>query len=237
MAFEPEEGEGSLEVPFEIDASSLSGKTTVFTETLSDAEGNVIAVHDDTADANQSIYFPMIRTTAVDGADGDKNLVAGESATVVDTVFYENLIPGKEYVVSGVLMDKATGEPLKDAQGNGVSASATFTPDSPDGEVEVAFEFDATGLAGKSAVVFESLVKDGIEVATHADLEDEAQTVEIVEPDEAAPGKGYPKTGAAAAAVAAGAGGIALAAYGMAGAASALLKRRKGAGDGQDEDA
>lgn|GEM_PF-5101314 len=131
VAFEPEEGEGSLEVPFEIDASSLSGKTTVFTETLSDAEGNVIAVHDDTANANQSIYFPMIRTTAVDGADGDKNLVAGESAIVVDTVSYENLIPGKEYVVSGVLMDKATGEPLKDAQGNGVSASATFTPDSP----------------------------------------------------------------------------------------------------------
>lgn len=237
VAFEPEEGEGSLEVPFDIDASSLSGKTTVFTETLSDAEGNVIAVHDDTADANQSIYFPMIRTTAVDGADGDKNLVAGESAIVVDTVSYENLIPGKEYVVSGVLMDKATGEPLKDAQGNGVSASATFTPESPDGEVEVALEFDATGLAGKSAVVFESLAKDGIEVATHADLEDEAQTVKIVEPDEAAPGKGYPKTGAAATAAAAGAGGIALAAYGMAGAASALLKRRKGAGDDQDEDA
>lgn len=237
VAFEPEEEEGSLEVPFDIDASSLSGKTTVFTEALSDAEGNVIAVHDDTADANQSIYFPMIRTTAVDGADGDKNLVAGESAIVVDTVSYENLIPGKEYVVSGVLMDKATGEPLKDAQGNGVSASATFTPESPDGEVEVALEFDATGLAGKSAVVFESLAKDGIEVATHADLEDEAQTVKIVEPDEAAPGKGYPKTGAAATAPAAGAGGIALAAYGMAGAASALLKRRKGAGDGQDEDA
>ena len=237
VAFSPEEADGAVEVAFEIDASGLSGRTTVFTETLSDSEGNVIAVHDDMADANQSIYFPAIRTNAVDGADGDKSLVAGESAVIVDTVTYENLIPGKEYVVTGVLMDKATGEPLKDAQGNGVSASAAFTPESPDGEVEVAFEFDATGLAGKSAVAFESLVKDGIEVATHADIDDEAQTVAIVEPDEAAPGKGYPKTGAAATAVAAGAGGIALAAYGMAGAASALLKRRKGASDGQDEDA
>ena len=237
VAFSPEEADGTVEVAFEIDASSLSGKTTVFTETLSDSEGNIIAVHDDMADADQSIYFPAIRTTAVDGADGDKNLVAGESAVIVDTVTYENLIPGKEYVATGVLMDKATGEPLEDAQGNGVSASAAFTTESPDGEVEVAFEFDATGLAGKSAVAFESLVKDGIEVATHADIDDEAQTVAIVEPDEAAPGKGYPKTGAAATAVAAGAGGIALAAYGMAGAASALLKRRKGAGDGQGEDA
>ena len=184
----------------------------------------------------------MIRTNAVDGADGDKNLVAGESAVIVDTVTYENLIPGKEYVVTGVLMDKATGEPLKDAQGNGVSASAAFTPESPDGEVEVAFGFDATGLAGKSAVAFESLVKDGIEVAVHADIDDEAQTVAIVEPEEEAPGeeasgKGYPKTGAAATAAAAGAGGIALAAYGLAGAASGLLKRRKDAADGQGEDA
>lgn len=237
VAFTPEEGEGTVEVAFEIDASELSGRTTVFTETLSDSEGNVVAVHDDMADANQSIFFPMIRTNAVDGADGDKNLVAGESAVIVDTVTYENLIPGKEYVVTGVLMDKATGEPLEDAQGNGVSASAAFTPESPDGEVEVAFEFDATGLAGKSAVAFESLVKDGIEVATHADIDDEAQTVAIVEPEEDAPGKGYPKTGAAATAVAAGAGGIALAAYGLAGAASGLLKRRKDASDDQGEDA
>lgn len=231
--FTPEAGEGTVEVPFAIDASGLSGKTTVFTETLSDAEGNVIAVHDDMADANQSVYFPNIRTNAVDGADGDKNLVAGESAVIVDTVTYENLIPGKEYVVTGVLMDKATGEPLEDARGNGISASAAFTPESPDGEVEVAFEFDATGLEGKSAVVFESLVKDGIEVAVHADIEDEAQTVNIVE---GAPGKGYPKTGAAATAVAAGAGGIALTAYGLAGAVSGLLKRRKEAIDEQDED-
>lgn len=241
VAFTPEKGEGTVEVPFEIDASGLSGRTTVFTETLSDAEGNIIAVHDDTADANQSIYFPNIRTNAVDGADGDKNLVAGESAVIVDTVTYENLIPGKEYVVTGVLMDKATGEPLEDAQGNGISASAAFTPEQPDGEVEVAFEFDATGLEGKSAVAFESLVKDGIEVATHADIEDEAQTVAIVEPEEDAPGeetpgKGYPKTGAAATAVAAGAGGLALAAYGLAGAASGLLKRRKDAFDDQAED-
>ena len=82
VAFSPEEADGTVEVAFEIDASSLSGRTTVFTETLSDSEGNVIAAHDDMADANQSIYFPMIRTNAVDGADGDKNLVAGESAVI-----------------------------------------------------------------------------------------------------------------------------------------------------------
>ena len=39
VAFSPEEADGTVEVAFEIDASALSGKTTVFTETLSDSEG------------------------------------------------------------------------------------------------------------------------------------------------------------------------------------------------------
>lgn len=224
LEFTPEEEHGSVTLEFEIDATELSGKTTVFFEQLVDVDSNVIAVHEDVEDEGQSIFFPSIRTSAVDGHDGDKSVIAEEKATVVDTVTYENLIPGKTYVVSGILMDKATGEPLKDASGVEVVASTTFVPDEPAGEAEVTFEFDATDLEGKSAVVFESLVKDGIEVATHADIEDAAQTVSIV--DEVI-GKGYPKTGAIATAVATGAGSLALLAYGLAGGGSALLKRRK----------
>lgn len=222
--FVPEEADGSLVMEFEIDATELSGKTTVFTEMLVDIDSNIIATHEDPADEGQSIYFPQIRTCAVDAADGDKNVFATEKAEVIDTVTYENLIPGKTYVISGVLMDKATGEPLKDAQGESIVATTTFVPNGSNGEVEVTFTFDATGLEGKTAVVFESLVKDGIEIATHADIDDETQTVNIVEEPI---GKGYPKTGAIATAVAVGAGGLALLAYGLAGGTSALLKRRK----------
>lgn len=221
----PDEADGAVEMEFEIDATALAGKTTVFFEQLVDVEGNVVAAHEDLSDGGQSILFPSIATHAVDGADGDKNVIAGDGAKVVDTVAYENLIPGKEYVVTGILMDKATGEPMKDAQGEEVSAIAAFTPEQSDGETEVVFELDATGLEGKTAVIFESLVKDGIEVAAHADIDDEAQTVNVVpaEPE----GKGYPKTGAVAAACAVGASACALSAFCLAGGGSALLRRRE----------
>ena len=39
--------------------------------------------------------------------------------------------------------------------------------------------FDATELAGKEIVVFESLEREGREVASHADIHDEAQTVTV----------------------------------------------------------
>lgn len=225
--FSPEEADGSIDMEFEIDATGLEGKTTVFTETLVDADSNIIAVHEDLEDEGQSIYFPEIRTNALDGADGDKNVIAAAKAEVIDTVSYKNLVVGKDYTAIGTLMDKETGKPMKDAKGNAITASATFAPGKPDGEVEVKFAFDATGLGNKTGVVFEPLVSDGLEVAVHADIDDEAQTVNFTEPEPEPEGKGYPKTGAMATTVAAGMGGLALLAYGLAGGGSALLKRRK----------
>ena len=42
---------------------------------------------------------------------------------------------------------------------------------------------DASILAGTTIVVFETLYSDGVEIAAHADINDEAQTVEITEPE------------------------------------------------------
>ena len=41
------------------------------------------------------------------------------------------------------------------------------------------FEFDASAIAGTTVVAFESMEYKGIEVAVHADIEDENQTVYI----------------------------------------------------------
>lgn len=73
-----------------------------------------------------------------------------------------------------------------------VEASASFTPNKPNGTVELEFTFDATGLEDKEVVAFETLYKDGIEVATHADIDDAAQTVKFVKPPK---GGVYDKTG------------------------------------------
>lgn len=136
---------------------------------------------------------PRIGTTATDAADGDHEAYAGP-VEIVDTVAYSNLEPGKEYKVTGTLMDKATGEPVQSG-GKDVTATAAFTPEKPSGSVSLAFTFDGSELKGHEIVAFESLSKDGKEVAAHADIDDAGQTVKLVEKPADTPKGGMPKTG------------------------------------------
>ena len=122
---------------------------------------------------------PRISTTAKDGADGDKDVSADAEAKVVDAVAYEGLKAGEEYELSATLVDKATGEPVADASGMPVEAKAEFAPALSTGSQDVEISFDASLLGGRDLVVFESLRKDGAEVASHADLSDEGQTVHV----------------------------------------------------------
>ena len=124
---------------------------------------------------------PKIGTQAADAADGDQTAQAGGQVTIVDTVYYENLEFGGTYTLTGTLMVKSTGEPLLDAEGSPVTATKEFTANNTNGSVDIEFTFDASLLAGEDVVAFESLVKDGVEVAAHADIEDEGQTVHFVD--------------------------------------------------------
>ena len=125
--------------------------------------------------------IPEIGTTAA--VDGEKEVCATEVFTLTDTVSYKHLIPGKEYVLKGVLMDKSSGKSLV-IDGEEIQAETTFTPDAPNGEVTVEFTFDSKFIkADTDIVVFESLYKDGKELAVHADIEDEGQTVKIKAPE------------------------------------------------------
>jgi len=84
--------------------------------------------------------IPELGTTA--SIDGEKEVNATEMFTLEDVVEYTHLVPGKEYTVKGVLMDKTTGEPLK-INSEEVRAETVFTPENPSGTVTVAFEFDS----------------------------------------------------------------------------------------------
>ena len=77
-------------------------------------------------------------------------------------------------------MDAATGEPLKDAEGNTITASTTFEPEDTEGKVKVTFSVDTSTLSNKKLVVFEKLEADGNVIASHEDLTDEGQTVEVI---------------------------------------------------------
>lgn len=178
--FEPEDTEGKVKVTFTVDTSTLSNKKLVVFERL-EADGNVIARHEDLTDEGQTVEVipPEIKTSAADGADGDKEVTADGKATIVDTVKYTGLVPGTEYELQGTLMDAETGEALKGADGKEITASAKFTPQAQDGSQDVTFTFDASALGGAKTVVFEKLFVDGTLIGSHEDPADKDQTVEI----------------------------------------------------------
>ena len=183
--FTPDDTYGTVNVKFAFDASQLDENSQLVVFEKISRNGEEIGGHEDIDDEAQavSIVVPEIHTNAADGLDGDKEVIADHKATVVDTVSYENLVPGKEYKVSGTLMVKETGEALLDADGNPITASTTFTPEKPNGSVDVVFEFDADLLAGKKLVAFEKLLRNDIEITFHEDIDDEDQTVEVVPPE------------------------------------------------------
>lgn len=182
--FTPDDTYGTVDVKFAFDASQLDENSQLVVFEKIFRNGEEIGGHEDIDDEAQavSIVVPEIHTNAADGLDGDKEVIADHKATVVDTVSYENLVPGKEYKVSGTLMVKETGEALLDADGNPITASTTFTPEKPEGSVDVVFEFDADLLAGKKLVAFEKLYRNQIEITVHEDIDDEDQTTTVVPP-------------------------------------------------------
>ena len=172
-------------VEFTIDTISIGGKTVTVYERLYDDGGSLIAEHADKSDVNQqvTVIVPEIGTTAVDAADGDKNVVTDGKTTVIDTVEYKNVIPGKTYTLKGSLHVKVTDEEgnvtekALEVDGKPVTAETTFTPEKADGKVEVTFTFDSTGIPQDTEMVaFESLEKNGVELVAHADIEDGKQT-------------------------------------------------------------
>ena len=191
--FTAEAESGTATVTFTFDASGIkTGTKLVAFETLS-TNGIEIADHKDINDIDQTVTVkaPVIGTTAVDAADGDKTVTGEENVAVRDTVHYNNVTPGKTYKVTGTLYEKVTDKDgkvtkkqLLDADGNPVTAETEFVPEDTYGTVDVTFAFDASDLKAKDKVVaFESLSLNGKELASHADIEDKSQTVTITKPE------------------------------------------------------
>ena len=178
--FTPEKSEGSVDVIFTFDSSLVAPKTVVAFETL-EYKGIEIAVHADIEDKDQTVYVPKIKTTAIGEDTEDHIEKAKEDAVIVDTVEYKGLEVGREYVMTGKLVDKVNGEVITDAEGNDIIACETFIAETEEGSIDITFTFDSSALAGKSLVAFETLYTEEKEVAVHADITDEGQTVHIPE--------------------------------------------------------
>ena len=185
--FVPEDTYGTVDVTFAFDASDLKAKDKVVAFESLSLNGKELASHADIEDKSQTVTItkPTLSTTAVDGLDADKNLIGEGDVTIVDTVKYKNVTPGKTYKVSGTLYEKVTAKDgkvskkqLLDADGNPVTAETEFVPDDTYGTVDVTFTFDGSLLKDNTPVVaFESLSYKDKEIASHSDIEDEDQTV------------------------------------------------------------
>ena len=178
--FTAEKSEGSVDVIFTFDASAIAPTTVVAFESM-EYKKIEVAVHADIEDEDQTVYIPEIGTTALGQDTKDHIEKAKEDAVIVDTVEYKGLEVGREYTMTGTLVDKETGEAITDAEGNEITTSEIFVAEEKDGSIDITFKFDSSALAGKSLVAFESLTTEGKEVAVHADLTDEGQTVRIPE--------------------------------------------------------
>ena len=178
MAFTAGRASGTKKLKFEFDTTGLAGKSFVVFETLT-LEDVEVAEHKDINDEGQTIHIPTAQTTATDDSSKINVSEAKKEVSVTDTVAYRNLVPGKEYTVRGKALDKETGEPLTDADGNELVSTAKFTAASADGSVDVKFTFDGTAMAGRSVVFFENVYYTDKLIAVHADIDDEAQTVHI----------------------------------------------------------
>lgn len=183
--FTPEAAHGTVNVTFAFDSRDLEDGTQLVVFENLERNGNVLVTHEDIEDINQMVVVtvPGISTSARDGIDGDKDVVVDDATTVIDTVEYKNLVPGKEYTLNGKLYSKSTGKPLMVGD-KPVTGQTTFTPEKADGKVEVTFTFDSRTIADKTdIVVFESLVRSGTELASHADIDDKNQTVTVTHPE------------------------------------------------------
>ena len=189
--FTAEKSSGEVEVTFTFDASAIKDGTELVAFETATSNGHEICAHADINDEGQTVTVtkPEVGTTATDGFDGDKNVVADTDATVTDTVHYKNLTPGKTYKVTGTLYQKVTDKDGKvtkkklTVDGKDVTAETEFTAETSDGDVDVTFTFDASGIKDKTPLVaFESLSYKDKELCAHADIEDEDQTVTVNQP-------------------------------------------------------
>ena len=174
--FKAEKASGSVELAFTFDSTLLIGKSVVAFEELYN-ENIKVAFHTDIRDEGQTVHYPEIHTTATDAATKTHTAAPDSKTTIIDKVDYKNLVPGESYEVSGIIMDKTTGEALTDKNGNTITSKTAFKAEKADGSIDVTFTFDSTLLEDKSVVVYEDLYSGNAKVTSHADITDEGQTV------------------------------------------------------------
>ena len=168
---------GTVEMTYKFDASNMSGKTLVCFESIY-YKDILVMEHSDINDKAQTVYLPTGKTTATDDKTKTHMSLAEKKVTITDRFEYSNLIPNVTYKLSGTVVDKETGKPIK-SNGKDVVNSIDFTPKSSSGSIDIKFSFDGSLLEGKTLVVVEDVTYNGKKVIIHYNLDDTEQTIYI----------------------------------------------------------
>ena len=172
---------GSATVDLTFNGAGMPGGEYVVYETLYRITDNGSmekwASHEDMNDEDQLVNVPGITTQLVDAATNTQFVKASSSVNAVDTVYYEGLIPGQSYTLTGQLIEKATGKVFVDGNGKEMTVTKTFTPAEKSGEVDVEFTLNATNLNTSSLVAYETLSLNGKEIVSERSLDNEYQTL------------------------------------------------------------
>lgn len=188
FTFTADTASGNVSVEFDVDTTALKGHELVVCETVStmsdtdDVAGDTGAftvVHNDLKDADQTVYIdvPKIRTNASSKATGNHTVEKAEKAVIVDRVTYSGLVIGEKYSVTATPYNKATGKALEGIK----PVTVEFTAEHTDGYIDVEITVNSEQLAGTTIVMFESLKYKGVEIAVHNDINDEDQTVYVMD--------------------------------------------------------
>lgn len=184
VTFIPETPSGTVDVLFTFDSKLIKAETSivVFETLYRDSKELVVHASLDDEEQTVTVKIPNIKTTAKVNGKKAITLKKNKNITITDTVSFDNLTANKEYTLKGILMNKATNKPFL-VDGKEVTAEVTFTPDKSSGTIEVEFTFDGSAIKKDTElVVFETLYRDGVELALHADINDKEQTVKIEVP-------------------------------------------------------
>lgn len=125
---------------------------------------------------NHSEPTPVITTQASDAKTQYQIIKPSADTDIVDKVTITDTMAGREYTITGTLMDKETGEAIT-VNGNPVTASQTFTSDGTKKVLDMHFTFDSSALGGKTVVVCEKLTYGDYVAATEEDMENKDQTI------------------------------------------------------------
>ena len=166
-----------------IDTEGIDGDAVVAVDRIYEqihGEEILVAEHNDLDNEEQTLWTPSIHTQARDPFSGTHEIQASKKMKIVDTVEYKGLEPGLQYELSGELIDKETGRQIESG-GEIVQVNVDFIPEKENGTIKVFFEIDGSDLAGKTIVVFENLWCEYEFLTSHEDINDEAQSLNVIQ--------------------------------------------------------